>query len=266
MSLLSGKVLVTGATGGLGQAIARGFAARGASLLLTGRRGDVLDRIASEIGAQVIVCDLSDRTQVERLGDQAASAGVEVFISNAGLPGSGALTDLSQEEVDRVLEVNLRAPVALAHALLPGMIARGRGHLVFVASLQGRAATPGASPYCATKFGLRGFSLALREDLRPRHVGVSVILPGFIREAGMYADTGVSLPPGVGTREPQDVAAAVLRAIEHNRAEIDVAPPLLRFGAAFAGLAPQTAAAASRLMGSHKLAAEFAQAQLDKRS
>jgi short-subunit dehydrogenase len=105
----------------------------------------------------------------------------------------------------------------------------------------------------------------LREDLHPHHVGVSTVFPGFISDAGMYADTGIKLPPGLGTRSPEDVAAAVIRAIERNRAEIDVAPAAVRAGASFAGLAPQVAAAVSRRMGSEKLAAKFSAAQMDKR-
>jgi short-subunit dehydrogenase len=266
MTLVSGNVLVTGATGGLGQAIARAFAARGAKLMLTGRKGDVLERLAAELGAQAVPCDLFDRDQVQSLAEQANAAAIDVFVSNAGLPGAAPLTELTLEQVDRVLEVNLRAPVALTHALLPGMIERRRGHIVFMSSLQGRAPTVGASTYVATKFGLRGFSLALREDLRNSHVGVSVILPGFIRDAGLYADAGVRLPAGIRTPSPDDVAAAVLRAVERNRSEIDVAPLSLRVGAKLASLAPQTAAAVSRLMGSERIAAEYAEGLRDKRS
>jgi short-subunit dehydrogenase len=258
-------VLLTGASGGLGQAIARAFAARGATLLLTGRRGDVLESLAAELGARAIVCDLADRVQVERLAEQANAAGVEVFVSNAGLPGAARLTDLTLDEVDRVLEVNLRAAVALTHALLPRMIERRRGHIVFMSSLQGRAPTVGASTYVATKFALRGFSLALRQDLRKHGVGTSVVLPSFIRDAGLYADAGVRLPPGVRTQSPEDVAGAVLRAIEQDVSEIDVAPLSLRLGAKLAGLAPQTAAAVSRLMGSERIAAEYAAALRGKR-
>jgi short-subunit dehydrogenase len=266
VSLLSGTVLVTGATGGLGQAIARAFAARGANLILTGRRGVVLENLAAELQSRAISCDLANRDEVERLGEETSAARLDVFVSNAGLPGAAALTDLTLEQVDRVLEVNLRAAIALTHALLPGMIERGRGHIVFMSSLQGRAPTVGASTYVATKFALRGFALALREDLRTSPVGVSVILPGFIRDAGLYAEAGARLPTGIRTSTPDDVAAAVLRAIEQNRAEVDVAPLSLRVGAKFAGLAPRTAAAASRLMGSERIAAEYAEGLRHKRS
>jgi len=264
VSLVSGTVLVTGATGGLGQAIVRAFAAHDAHLILTGRRSEVLDRLAAEVGGRAIGCDLSDRAQVERLSQEVSAAAVDAFVSNAGLPGAAPLTELTLEQVDRVLDVNLRSAVALTRAVLPGMIERRRGHIVFMSSLQGRAPTVGAPTYIATKFGLRGFSLALREDLRNQHVGVSVVLPSFISDAGLYADAGVRLPLGIRTPSPDDVAAAVLRAIEQNRAEVDVAPFLLRLGAKFAGLAPQTAAAVSRLMGSERIAAEYSEGLRDK--
>lgn len=258
-------MLLTGATGGIGHAIARAFAGRGAKLILTGRRADVLEPLAQEVGGRAIACDLIDRERVELLAHDAVSAEVDVFVANAALPASGLLTELSQEQVDRMLEVNLRAPIALAHALAPGMIERGRGHMVFISSLSGKAASPSSSVYSATKFGLRGFALGLRADLQPHGVGVSSVFPGFIRGAGMFADAGISLPPGVGTKSPADVAAAVLRAIERNRAEIDVAPVGLRIGATLAGIAPQIAATVSRKAGGEKIAADLAANQANKR-
>lgn len=257
--------LVTGATGGLGQAIARALAARGTRLLLTGRRADVLDRISGELGARAVVCDLSIAEQVVRLGEEAVAAGVDAYIANAAIPASGTLHDLSQEQIDRILDVNLRAPIALARSLAPSMIARRSGHMVFIGSLSGRAASPASSLYSATKFGLRGFALSLRADLRSHGVGVSVVSPGFVRDAGMFADAGVKLPWGVGTRASQEVAAAVIRAITRNRAELDVAPLSMRVGASVASVAPGFAGAVSRHLGSERVAAEIAAGQTDKR-
>jgi short-subunit dehydrogenase len=145
------------------------------------------------------------------------------------------------------------------------MVRRRRGHIVYISSLQGKAAAPRSSLYSATKFGLRGFALSLREDLWPYGVGVSVVLPGFIRDAGMFADSGAKLPPGIGTRTPDQVATAVIRAIERNRAEISVAPLGLRVGSALAGLAPQIAAEVSRRMGSDRIAAAVSDTQVEKR-
>lgn len=263
MTLTNGNVLLTGATGGIGHAIARAFGARGASLVLSGRRTEVLEPLAAELGARVIAADLSQREDVERLASEVGELDVAVF--NAALPGSGPLLDYTGEQIDRALEVNLRAPIMLTRALAPAMVSRGRGHLVFVSSLSGKAAAPGASVYSATKFGLRGFALCLREDLRADGVGVSVVLPGFIRGAGMFADSGAELPPGLGTRSPEQVASGVIRAIERNKAEVDVAPAGLRLGAAFSGLAPQTAATVSRLIGAEKLSAAIGEGQAVKR-
>lgn len=263
MSLLGGKILLTGATGGIGQAIARAFAAHGAELTLTGRRTDVLEPLAAEVGGRAVACDLNDRDAVAALAAETTTT--EVLVANAALPASGDLIELSQEQIDRMLEVNLRAPITLARALGAEMARRRRGHLVFISSLAGKAASPASSIYSATKFGLRGFALALREDLRPHGVGVSVVLPGFIRDAGMFADSGVVLPRGVGTRTPVEVARAVVRAVERDRAEIEVAPLGLRIGAGLAAVAPGLAAAASRAMGSAKIATDMAAGQSSKR-
>jgi short-subunit dehydrogenase len=263
MNLAGAKVLLTGATGGLGQAIARALAERGATLTLTGRRADVLEPLAAELGGRALAADLADPAAPGRLLAEAGE--VDVLVANAGLPGSGALNSFSEEEIDRALTVNLRAPMLLAHGLTETMVARGRGHLVFMSSLAGRAAPTGSSIYSATKFGLRGFGLALREDLAPKGVGVSVILPGFIAEAGMFAESGAKLPPYVGTKKPDDVARAVVKAIEQNRAELDVAPLPLRAGALLAALAPGPIGAVQRKLGAAGTSEQMARGQATKR-
>jgi short-subunit dehydrogenase len=263
VSVVSGNVLITGATGGIGHAIARAFAARGASVTLSGRRRDVLEPLAGEVRGRAVACDLSSREDVDRLAREAGE--LDVLVANAAVPASGMLTDLTQEQIDRMIEVNLRAPIALARTFSPAMIERRRGHMVFISSLSGKAAAPVSSIYSATKFGLRGFALGLREDLQQYGIGVSVVLPGFISDAGMFADSGAELPRGVGTRSPEEVATAVLRAIERNRAEVEVAPVGLRVGANFAGLAPQLASAVSRRFGGGRVATEIAAGQIDKR-
>ncbi|HWD63635.1 MAG TPA: SDR family NAD(P)-dependent oxidoreductase [Solirubrobacteraceae bacterium] len=263
MSLVNRTVLVTGASGGIGQAIARAFAARGAQVILSARRQDVLDSLAAQLGARAMACDLASREDVQRLLDSVGP--VDVLIANAGLPATGHITDLSQTQLDVMLEVNLRAPIALARGLIPGMVERGRGHLVFVSSLSGKVASPVSSLYNATKFGLRGFSLAIREDLRGTGVGVSSILPGFISGAGMFADSQAQLPLGVGTKTPDDVASACVKAVERNRAEIAVAPVGLRVGAGFASVLPSVAANVTRLTGQDKVAHQLAAGQTAKR-
>jgi len=255
MNLAGRTALVTGASGGLGQAIARGLARRGADLVLSARRVEVLESLAAEIGGRVVPCDLADRAAVERLVSEAGA--VDVLIANAGVSVAGRVERSSIEEIDRVLDVNLRAPIVLARLLCEGMAERGGGHIVFISSLNGKVGTVRTSIYAATKFGLRGFGQSLREDMRSRGVGVSTVFPGFIRDAGMFHDSGTRLPPYVGTKSPDDVARAVIRAIERDRSEIDVAPLALRVGTAIASLAPETAANVQRKLGADKIAAQY---------
>jgi uncharacterized protein len=261
---LGGRIaLVTGASGGLGQAIARALVRRGASVVLTARRAEVLETLAAETGGRVVPCDLGDRVSLERLVGEAGP--VDVLVASAGIPGSGAIESFALDEIDRALDVNLRAPMVLARLLCEGMAERGGGHIVFVSSLSGKAGTAGSSVYAATKFGLRGFAQGLREDLRPRGVGVSTVFPGFIRGAGMFHDSGAKLPGYVGTKTPEDVANAVISAIERDRSEVDVAPLGLRLGTAVAGLAPEAAATVQRKLGANQLASQFETGQRDKR-
>lgn len=263
MQISGSTVLLTGATGGIGHAIARALAGRGAKLILTGRRSDVLEPLAAECGGRALAVDLAEASEVDRL---LADAGpVDILVANAALPASGKLDSFTVEQVDRALDVNLRAPIVLAKGLAPAMVEKGSGQLVFISSLSGKATTPGTSLYNASKFGLRGFAGALRGDLRSAGVGVSTIFPGFIRDAGMFAEADVKLPPGVGTRTPEDVAKAVVTAIERNRGEIDVAPLPLRASSTFAGFAPELAAGLARRLGSDQITKQMEAGQRHKR-
>lgn len=263
MQIPGSTVLLTGATGGIGQAIARAMSARGAELILTGRRTDLLASLAAETGARTIAADLADRAQVNSLIETAGR--VDILVANAGLPASGALASFTQEQMDRALEVNIRAPLALTRALTPAMLERGAGHVVFMSSLAGKSGSTRTSLYNASKFAVRGFAAGLRAELHGTGVGVSAVFPGFVRDAGMFAESGVRLPRGVRTRSPQDVARAVLTAVERDRAEVDVAPLSLRLGAVLGSLAPDLAAALSRRLGSEEISRAFEVGQLDKR-
>jgi short-subunit dehydrogenase len=261
---ISGRtVLLTGATGGLGGAIARDLSDAGARLVLSGRRTEVLEPLAGELGARLVIADLSEPSDLDRLVEEAGA--IDILIANAGVPGSGRLLDLSAREIDRVLEVNLRAPIMLTRALAPGMVQRRGGQIVLISSLAGKAATPGTSMYNSSKFGLRGFALAMRQELRRAGVGVSLVSPGFISEAGMFADAGVKLPPGMGTVSPEHVARSVRRAIERDRAEVDVASVGVLAGARFAHFAPEIAARLSARLGTGSITDRFAEGQAEKR-
>ena len=237
---LGGKTaLLTGATGGLGRAIAAAMAEDGAAVLLSGRRREELESLAAELpgsGHRAVPSDLAEPGAAVRLADDAGE--VDLLIANAGLPGTGRMEETSDEEIQSTLRVNLEAPILLARHLLPGMRRRREGHLVFVASLSGKASSPRASIYAATKFGLRGYAFGLRSDVAEDGVGVSVVSPGFIRDAGMFASSGAKPPPGFGTSTPDAVAAGVMRAIHSNRAEVAIAPLRQRALSHFALAAP----------------------------
>jgi len=256
---LSGRTaLLTGATGGLGRAIARSLSGRGATLLLSARKQEALEALAAALPGEhrVLPADLAAEGAAEQLA--AAAAGAEILVANAGLPAAGRMEDFTPEQVKRALRVNLESPMLLAQALYPAMLERRSGHLVFISSLAGKAPAPRSSIYSATKFGLRGFALSLRTDLAPQGVGVSLVSPGFIREAGMFAESGASSPAGLGTATPEQVAEATVKAIEADKVEIAVAPAQQRFLAHFGLANPGVAVKVSSGSAGQKSAAEIA--------
>jgi short-subunit dehydrogenase len=243
MELAGKTVLLTGATGGLGRAMAHAIAERGATLILSSRKADELDQLAADLpgaGHRRIVSDLAEPGAGEALLAEAGD--VDVLIANAGMGGNQSIEDFTPEQIERVVRVNLEAPIRMTRALVPELRKRGSGHLVFVSSLAGKAATAKSGLYTATKAGLRGFALAERQDLASDGVGVSIVCPGFVREAGMFADSGRTPPMNLGTTTPQAVADATVSAIERNRPEVDVAPLRQRLLANFAGRRPHLAA------------------------
>ena len=213
-------------------------------------------------GHRTIVSDLAEEGAALKLAEEAGD--VDVLVANAGLPGTGQLDDFSEDEIGRALSVNLESPIRLARELLPAMRERDEGHLVFISSISGQAATAWASMYCATKFGLRGFALALREDLRPTGVGVVGHLPGRGPRRGHVRRLRGRSTPGLGTAKPEHVAAAVITAIERNRGEITVAPVRQRVLGRIGMLAPEIS---GRVAGrkAAEVAAEIARGQTDKR-
>lgn len=265
MQLAGKTALVTGATGGLGRAIAAALAGRGALLVLSSRKGDELEALAASLPGgphRAVVGDLAIEGEALRLLEAAGEP--DALVANAGLPASGLIEGFSQDEIGRALRVNLESPIRLARELVPTLRERGSGHLVFVSSVSGRAATPRASLYAATKFGLRGFAFCLREDLRDTGVGVSVVSPGTIGAAGMFADSGAEGHALLGAGTPEQVGAAVVSAIERDRGEVTVAPLRQRALARIALNAPELS---GRVAGraAARVADEIARGQADKR-
>ena len=265
MQIEGSRVLLTGATGGLGRAIAKALHERGAHLLLSGRREEVLDEVVADLGdrAEALPADLQSPEAARELVERAGR--VDILVANHAVPGSGRLDEYTIEQVDRALDVNLKAPVHMAHALVPVMVERGSGHLVFISSMAGKVASGGASLYAATKFGLRGFATSLHDELERDGVGVTTVFPGFISDAGMWADTGLELRKGVATKSPEQVAAAVVKGIEKNKSEIDVAPLAIKAGGWGAGISQSAVQRIQRLAGSERMSKSLAAAQRDKR-
>lgn len=266
MEIKGRTALLTGATGGLGRATALALARGGATLILSGRKQADLAALAAELpgeGHRVAAADLAEPGAAEALAAEAAE--VDILVANAGLPGTGLIETYSPEEIQRTLRVNLEVPIMLARALGPEMVKRGAGQLVFVASLAGKSASPRSSIYNATKFGLRGFALAYRADLTGTGVGVSIVSPGFIRDAGMFAEAGAKAPPGLGTATPQGVADGVLRAIDRNKVEVAIAPLRQRALSHFSLATPTVTAKIMSGGQARRSAEDLAKGQTDKR-
>lgn len=265
MDDLRGKtVLLTGASTGLGPHIARRLRKAGVKFVLSARNEEALKKLAAELGdSRVVPADLSLAGEPERLAEEAGA--VDVFVSNAGIPATGRLVTFTLAEIDRAIAVNLRAGVVLAAKLLPGMLERKSGHMVFMSSIAGKLPAGGETIYNATKFGIRGFGLALREELWGTGVGVSVITPTFVSEAGMWAVTGLRPNPIAGEVSPAQVADAVLSAITRNRREVDVVPIQLRTVLKLQALTPGVFATTARWLGATRSNEHLDKRQRDKR-
>lgn len=215
MDLEGSVVLVTGAGRGIGRAIARAFARHGAHVALMGRTRKNLTEAQREVKplgvkSAVLVGDVSEEGDVARCVAAAEQAlgPVDVLVNNAGIFASGPIDKLDALVFDRILAVNLRGPFLMARAVLPGMKARRRGHVVNIASTAGRRGFAGGGPYCASKFGLAGLSEAMMCEARKFDVRVTCVFPSTVytdlaRKAGTPADPVKSILP-------DDVAAAVV--------------------------------------------------------
>jgi short-subunit dehydrogenase len=199
------------------------------NVVVSGRREDVLAEVVAElralgVKAEAVAADLADLSQVDPLIErsEAALGSIDVLVNNAGIEITSAFSGYKPEELASVVDVNLTAPMLLTHRVVPGMLERGRGHVVFVSSLAGKLGPAYNEPYGATKAGLIGLNQSLRAEYRQAPVGFSVVCPGFVAGDGMYqrmTEEGVKSNRLLGETTLEKVAESVVEAIRHDRPE-----------------------------------------------
>ena len=275
--LASRTAIVTGASRGIGPYIARALARQRMTLVLAARSSEELEAAAATcraLGAKAVtvVCDVADAASRENLVRRTTEefGMIDVLVNNAGIESTRAYETQSPDEISRIIAVNLEAPMLLTHAVLPGMLERKRGHIVNIASLAGKVGVPFELPYCATKAGLIHFTEALRSEYRGTGVSGSVVCPGFVSDAGMYADmqgkAGVKASRLAGTSSPEKVASAVVRSIQRDRPEAIVNPGPMRLLTGFAELAPGSFERIFPLFGANELFRRVAEEQGKQRT
>ena len=224
MQLKGAVAVVTGASSGIGEAVAVGLAQRGAKVVLAARRKDRLDELADRIEraggtALAIRCDVTDHEQLASLPTvvKEAFGPCDILVNNAGVPGGGTFANLTYQQIEDIIEVNVLGVMYGTRAFLPGMLKRHHGHIVNVASLAGRFATPGAAVYGASKHAVVAFSESLFYEVEDQGVLVTVVNPGFVKTEG-FPLVGMD-PRMILTMDK--VAGAVVRVVRD-----DIAPEL----------------------------------------
>lgn len=236
--LQDGVVIVTGASSGIGRALAMAFARRGARVILTARREDLLEDVQREIepyaaATHIIAADLTDEDQCQQVVAEALAhfGQVDVLVNNAGRSEGGLFQDSSVERINTIVDLNLRAPILLTRAILPHLIARGGGAIVNVASSAGRASAPTFVTYSASKHGLAAFSDALRREIQGKGVQILLALPGWTRTEMVPPQLVEKIDQrGFSIQEPEAVAEAIVEALVQGREEIVMGGFLIKAG------------------------------------
>ena len=232
MKSLKGKnALLTGGSRGLGPYIGRALAQHGVNVALSARTKKSLESVAGEltgfgVHATAITADVTDDISRNRLVEQVKEefGHIDILINNAGIEWVSLYTNLSPEYIQTIVQTNLIAPMVLTRMVLPEMLSRGAGHIVTMSSVGGLKGSPYSATYAATKAGLIAWTSGIREELRSRGVSASVICPGFVSEAGMFAVYEKRAPRLTGETTPEKVAAAVTRAIKKDIGRMIVNP------------------------------------------
>ncbi len=243
MRLDGAVALVTGGSSGIGAAAARALATAGVRPLIAGRDTGRLQSVAAETGGLALAADLAAAGGPAQLAEAAlraaGPAGIDLLVNNAGIGWAGPIEQMTAEQAAGLIAVDLTAPVQLTRLLVPGMIARGRGHVVFVSSIAGATGVRGEAVYSAAKAGLGCFAESLADEISGRGVGVSVIVPGVI-DTPFFEHRG--RPYGrrrPAPLPPERVARALVTAVERDQRVVFV-PRWMRFPAWLHGALPGT--------------------------
>ena len=249
IELRGARVLLTGASRGIGPFIARALAAEGSDLALVARSAEPLEQLAGElrtkgVRAVAVPADLArSEERVRMVRRVEADLGpVDVLVNNAGLEQVGAFVEEPEERIAEIVEVNVIAPMHLTRLLLPAMLERRRGRVVNIASAGGKKAIPYSSVYGGTKAALIEWTSALRIELTGSGVSASAVCPGFVRGEGMFARFGVAPPRTLGSVTPAQVATAVVRVLRTDQPELLVSAVPVRPMLALYQLTPGLAA------------------------
>ena len=231
--------VVTGGSSGIGAAIARSLAGRGWRCVLIARREELLHKLAGEIGGEYEVCDVGDREAVDRTAAAVLERHKQIglLVNNAGIPARTGFVDADPERIELVTRVNYLGGVWCLRAFLPGLLAAAPSDVVNVASAAGTVTAGTSGPYAASKHAQVSFSRAVAAELQPRGVRVHLVMPGFVETEGFPQRAVWPRYMHRVIAEPEDVAEAVLKAIDHDRREIFV-PWYYRFGAIAQALLP----------------------------
>lgn len=262
MKDLTGRTaLLTGASGGIGRKIAEALADAGANVVVSGRREDALAEAAAavtqrNVKAAVVPADLADFDAIDPLVDaaEAALGPIDILVNNAGLELTAPFAEFTRDEITSLIDVNVTSPMLLTQRVLPGMVQRGRGSVVFIASAAGHFPPAYAAHYGASKAALIALAKSLRAEYADSPVNISAVSPGFVAGDGMYQrilDSGVTSPKLIGATTTDKVSAAVVRAIRSDAVEILITGSPARPLVALGSLMPRTHERLVDRMGMH---------------